>query len=887
MKWPWQKENADLDREVAYHLESLADTYEKQGLSRADAMLRARKEFGGVEQVKEVCRATSRWYWLVQFLQDLRFGARMMRRSPTISVAAILSLALGIGATTAIFTLADAVLWRPIAVPAPEQMLEVLWEVKKNPSFPQSASGSNYLENGLLVSDFFSQASLDAMRQSAAGQLEVASHMGSERVSINLAGQVFVSEIRHVSDNFFSVLRLQPHRGRLMANSAEGPQAVVSHRFWQKRMAGSDSAIGATLRVNDHPFTVVGVLPRDFFGLSPGDEAELYATISHHPGLRDAKSFLRSGLNNPQSWWQQAIARRAPGVNREQAFALLNTAFASSWPSQPETPEQTPRLRFDDASKGLGGLRRDMGDPVFVLLGLVALVLLVACANIANLLLARGAQREKEMALRVSLGGSAGRLMRQFFTESLLLALLGGALSLVVAVVMGSLMRTVLPESLSQADITVDFSLRSLAATAGVTLLTALVFGLYPAWRASRVDAAPALKEGSGSAGTLSRRRWLPAKVLVLAQVTVGVLLVTAAIMATGYLNEIVNREAGFDRTRQLVFDLRPGEIGYQGARLRSFYTNLEDRLRAVPGVSHAALSRVRPMSNGGWFGEICLPGSTRGVEANIHFGSASFLNALGVPIVAGRDFTLEDIQSQRQVAVLSEQLAQRLKLATPLGARVMDSGQQWEVIGVARNARYSRLDRDEPVLYKPLPQDLAAFTVVLRTHTSPMAVLSGVREAVRSLDPNLPLVDIYTMEQQISRTLRRERMFAWLCGSFGVLALVLCVVGLYGLMAHTTARRTPEIGIRMALGASGRQVIRQVLGEGMRLATGGLLLGAPLALYAAHLARQQKLLPEGPIPYWTLAAAAAVLVASAFAAVAGPALRAARIDPIRALRQG
>ena len=360
-----------------------------------------------------------------------------------------------------------------------------------------------------------------------------------------------------------------------------------------------------------------------------------------------------------------------------------------------------------------------------------------------------------------------------------------------------------------------------------------------------------------------------------------------AAIVYTGNLNAIVGRDAGFERGHTLLFDLRPGELGYDGERLEMFYRNAEERLRAIPGVAEVGLSRIRAMRGGGFHDGIGTPGSDKKIGSAVHLATSGFVAALGVPLLAGRAFTAEEVHGEKRVAIVSEQLARQLNLADPLGARIVRDDLEWESVGVARNASYSRLTQPMPVAYMPLEKGTRSVTVLLRTTVDPLAVVGAAREAIRSLDRNVPLVDVFTMEQQIARTLQRERMFAWLCGSFGVLALVLCVVGLYGLMSHATARRPPEIGIRMALGASGRGVMLQVISEGMRLAAAGMVLGIPLAIYAAKFAQRQRMLPEGPLPYWTLFAAIGILIVSAFAAVSGPALRASSVDPRRALRQG
>jgi predicted permease len=815
MQWPWRKADNDLDRELQYHLETLADDYQRRGMSREEAMRRARIDFGGVDQVKEECRDERWWSPLMHVAQDVRFGWRMMRKSLAVTLTAVATLALGIGATTTILSLADAVLWRPLPVPAPEQLVELLWDTKTFTNVVKSSSGSNFADGALHVADFFSQSAFQAMRARAMGKAEVAAHTYGGNVSTSFRGNVTVTRLRAVSGNFLPMLRLTPYAGRLLEDSDDRPESpsavVVTHRFYLRHLGQNPKAVGQTLRINNHGYLISGILPEQFRGILPGDETDLYVTIHHSPDYLAADSWIRRFGDNPLTWWMQLMVRVSPDTNPGDLRAVLQDVFASTWAVKPESPEATPRLRIQDARNGLGAVRRRMGDPVSILMFLVALVLLVACANIANLLLARAVQREKEVALRVSLGCGRGRLMRQFFTESLMLAAIGGVFSLGVAAMLANVM-TALLTGFDMVAPPNAWDARILAGTAAVTLLAALLFGLYPAWRATRVDVAPALKEGSGSGGTASRTRWLPAKTLIVVQVSLGVLLVTSAIVFTSHLNELANRETGFERSRMLLFDIRPGEIGHKQDQLKHFYFHIEQRLASVPGIEYVGLARTRPMRGYGYWDELRRRDQKKGVHSAIHHGNPALLGALGVQLIAGRAMTPQEARQASKVAILSEDLAKRLELANPIGARVRDESTEYEVIGVARNARYSGMREAPPVAYLPFPYDDDAATVLLRTSMPPMALVGAVRQAIKELDANLPLMDVYTMDQQISRVLERERLFAWLCGGFGVLALLLCIVGIYGLMAHSTARRTPEIGIRIALGASRRDVLRQVV---------------------------------------------------------------------------
>jgi predicted permease len=633
-------------------------------------------------------------------------------------------------------------------------------------------------------------------------------------------------------------------------------------------------------------YTIAGVLPRRFEGIKTGDSTDLYTTFPHSPDVLAPGSFYADGKSNPLKWYIQLIGRRDAGMSSEAFGRMLEPRFRSTWTTQPTNgPEGTPSLRVHDAGGGLGGLRREMGNPVKVLLSLVGLVLLMACANIANLLLARADARRKEVALRISLGCSRARLAAQLFTESVLLALLGGLASIPVGWAAANFAVRLMPGDLR---LNFDPDFRMGLATLGVAVLASMVFGLYPAFRASNIDTIPALKEGSGSVGTAIRKGrlgWPAGKVLVFAQVALGVLLVSAAGAFNLHLRKILSNDSGFERTRLLLFELRPGQSGYQAERLRQFHLDLEARLRDVPGVQHAGLARIRPMRGGGYSDRIEFKDAeNKKVDTSVNFVTESYLDALGVPIVAGRGLTGTDIRSRAAVAVVSEDFAKELG-RSPLGLHFEMDSRKLEVVGIAKMARYSRLTTQPKVLYLPISLKDDTVTAILRTALPPGQVLAGVRKAVTDLDPNLPMVQTVTMEEQIASTLRRERLFAWLCGAFGVLALVLCAVGLYGVMSYSTTRRKQEVGIRMALGASPSNVLRMVVREGMSVAFAGILVGVPTTWWAASKFIDYKRLGMAPPEPSVWGIAIGVLLTAALVAILAPALRAAAVDPLRALR--
>jgi predicted permease len=889
MRFPWKKNESELERELAYHLDCLADAFERQGMGREEALARARREFGGIEQAKENCRDERRWRLLASLMQDLTFGARMLRKAPGVTGAAVLSLALGIGATTAIVSLVDAVLWRTLAVPQPEQLADIVWQSKGRPEgVYQNASGSMFPEGPLVVADFFSRQTFDALRTTMAGRVEIAGHLHPTDVSAAYSGVSMVATLRPVSGNFFAMLRLQPSIGRLLTpgdDNAGAPLAVtVSHLFWRKYIGGNPGVAGRTLRINNRIYTITGVLPSTFSGITVGDSTDLYTPIAHAPAMLDPNSFERRFAWNPQSWYLQLLGRKMAPVPLETLAPEMDAVFRSTWVREPTKPDAAPLIRLREASGGIGGLRREFGNPLLLLFALVACVLLVCCANIANLMLARADTRRKEVALRVSLGCSRPRLIRQFFTESLLLASFGGAFSLAVAYATANSAVTLIAPDLRLAF---DLDARMIFATIAITAGTALTFGLYPAWRSAQTDAAPALKEGSGSVGGV-RHGWLaPGKVLVFGQVALGVLLLAAGAAFTTHLRSIIARDTGFERSRLLMFDLRPGESGYRDARLRQFYTQLEQRLGDIPGVERVGLSRIRPMRGAGFYDDIRIEGQPRRTSTAVNFVTSGYLSALGVRIVAGRGITESDVNARANVAVISEDVASDIG-RSPLGMTFrMEDNKPFQIVGVAARARYSRLTEEETVLYLPNALEQDSATAILRTSVPPTQLLSAVNRAVADMDATLPVVDPVTMEEQIAMTLRRERLFAWLCGAFGVLALILCMIGLYGVMSYATARRTQEMGIRMAVGAAPADILRHILGEGLSVALAGCVIGAPLAWWAAQRYIDYKKLGMQPLDPAVLAAATAALALAALLAVLGPAIRAASSDPMKALREG
>ncbi len=890
MKLFRHRAETDLEREIAHHLHYLAAEFERQGHSREEALQMARREFGGSTQVKESCRDERRGAWMNGLWQDIVFGIRMMRRSPAITLAAALSLALAIGANTAIVSLANLVLWRDLPLPEPQQLSLVNWQGNGFPrDLAHAASGSMRSVEGIRVADFFSYRSFEGLRAAVAGRAQLAGFRYPDPVSVSFAGRPAVAHERAVSGNFLSTLRLRPEIGRLLSDTddtyAAAAAVVVSHRFWVRALGSDPGAVGRTLSINNQPYTIAGVLEPEFYGLFPGDSTEIYAP------LHQVHSDHRTRLEDDWYWGTQLIARRAPGVTDAQLQELLETVFPTTWAAQPKEPAKAPRIRLDEGARGLGFLRQEFRNPLLVLGGLVGLLLLIACTNIANLLLARAVARQKEVAMRVSLGCSQGRLMRQFLTESALLALLGGAASILVGYLTANLLGQFLAGR-ENLPIAVALDWRILTTAGGITVAALAVFGLLPAWQASRVSGAARLKQGPGSVGAGLRQRWNTGRLFVMAQMALSVVLVMTAIVFTRNLTAIESADPGFDRRNLVIFGTRPGTSGYEKDKLPQFYFQLEQRLAATPGVAGVGLVAFRPMNIGGWWESVRLAGETDSYNASINGVTATYLPLYIPRMVAGRNFTAADVGSDAKVAVISEDLARKMGGVRVLGGTLEFTDgppgvkpPRYEIVGIAPAIAATSMKERPYAVWLPFGKDRSEATVVLRTTLPPQVVLPAIRQTMIRLDRNLPMVDIATMEEQISKGLQRERMFATLCNGFGILALVLSVVGLYGVIAFRTSRRRSEIGIRMALGAVPKDVVSMVLREGLSLAALGMLLGLPVVWAGAKYV-EKELTQAKPLEPWSLLLALTILFAAAVVAVGIPALRASALQPAEALRQ-
>jgi len=875
----------EMAEEMRFHVQAYADDLVRAGMPRAEAERRARVEFGGVESARQDCRQARGLQLFDELRQDLRYAARQMRMSPALAMAAVVSLALGIGANTAIFSMVDAVLYRTLSITNPDE----LYFLGHRGTTPNGSLSSNYP----LLERY---RALDAFHGVTAYTLftfPVAIDDGVEPVN----GQF-------VSGNYHAVVGTSFAAGRGFFSEpdrlpGDAPIAVISDALWERRFARSPDVIGQTLMVGGRPTTIIGVTAPGFHGLVSG--ARLDITVPLSVKALDEPEYL-----DARDGWTSLtiVARRNTAVVEERARAMADATFQhywmepeNAWARRDSAPPRSGELL--PAARGSEGLRRAYRTPLLVLMAIVGIVLLIACSNVANLLLARAAARRREVALRMSIGAGRARLVRQHLTESFLLSLLGGALGLAVATTSIRIVLSLLSTGRNAVFLDVALDARVLAATAAISLATGVVFGLAPALQATRVNVGTALTRGDVPA---SRRTRLGAgRTLVVAQVALCVLLVTTAALLLGTLRNLKSVETGFDRANLALFNVETYDPSFANDQRIAFYSALLERLQSMPGVEAVALARRSPIDFSTERRRFSVPGiepsrGQDGVSGNVV--TPDFFQTLGVRIVRGRGFTAGDRAGAPNVAVISEAAARAyFGEANPLGWTVLLGGEELPVtiVGLAADVRHEDMrESPPPMLYTPLAQPAEAFdgsfgypghmTVIVRTQADPLAIASLAPQLVKELDARVPLSYSRTMEQQLDAALKRERLLAHLSTAFGVLALVLAFVGLFGLMSYSVARRTREIGIRMALGARRSLVLQQVLRETTVLAVMGVAIGLAAAGAATRVVASFLfgLTPRDPA---TLAAVAVLLIGTALVAGYLPARRAALIEPARALK--
>jgi predicted permease len=907
--WRAVAKRDELDRQVReeleFHLENHAEDLMRSGVLREEAWRRARAQLGSLAAGRENCRVASGSGFVDELWIDLHYALRMLARSPGFAAIAVGSLALGIGVNTVLFTAAQHTLLDQLAVPHPEQLRLLAWTEPKGGAVESVWGWYDDLPGGGETSTSFSCPVYQQLRKQNSAMESLFAFKTLDRQTVTVDGHAEAVAAEMVSGNYYSSLGVWPPLGRGIQESDDGPPGsgpvvVISDQFWTREFARSPHVIGKTMLFNLTPMTIIGVNPRGFTGAFSAQETpDVFFPFSMQPiaaPLKFGEATSSSLLTNTNFWWVLVMGRVKPGVPDRTAAASFNVLLDAAVRATMvvKNNRQTPRMLTMDGSRGQNPAAEGLAKPIGVLLGLGGLVLLLACANLANLLLARASARQREMSVRLALGAGRWRILRQMMTESLLLSILGGASGLGLAYGVRNAIPRIMSNAWGPPAFSARFDWRIFSFAAGISIVTGLIFGLAPAWQATRAQVSSSLKEAAQSASR--RQRGLAGKTIVVVELALSMLLVVGAGLFVQTLLQLGHSRLGFNPDHLLLFELQPPQTHYPGPANIPLYRKLDQRLAAVPGIRSVALTSV-PLVAGNAMVHTFIPeGQQRKPEGNpsvlANNVGEGFFSTYGIPIVAGRGFNSADTETSRKVAVVNESLARKyFPGLNPIG-RTFEEGLHHpiriEIVGVCGDAKYDHLRKDpDPTYYAPYWQNsngIEQGTFALATSLDAKTLAPTLRQIVQSVDRNLPLLDMRTQDEQIAASMRPERIFASLTAAFGVLALILACIGIYSIMAWMVSRRTNEIGIRMALGARSEQVQGMVLREAAWMTLLGVAVGVAGAL---ALGRVVSSLLYGLKPWdpMTFAASALLLILVALGASWIPARRAAGVDPIQALR--
>jgi putative ABC transport system permease protein len=894
-----RQRDREFDDEVASHLAEAADEFARQGLSNEEARRAARRSFGGVSQVTQVHREARSIMWVDDLRQDVRYTARTMVRHPVFALVVVLTLALGIGANTAIFTLLDAVVFRALPVPAAGELL-VLYENGPEGKADRTGGTGRYLR--------FSYPRVQRLQQALGANGSLAAVTRSARFVARVPGAIEPHFLRAqlVSGGYFSTVRVPAARGRILAPAdvdAAAPVAVVSDGYWRRRLGADENAVGRTIVVNGVSVTVAGVTPPGFSGIWADADADIWLPLTLQPALHyENNSSGYADLDPDAPWpaqdaiaWLNVVARVDPKMVPQVTPALqtANQQGVAALAGLIEDADSRTHmlahtLTVEPFSRGFSGLRARFADALFALGGMVVLVLLITAANIANLFLARAAGRTRDVGIRMSLGAGTGRLVRQSLTESVILALIGGA----AGVVLGSWISNVLARQVlgtsGQLPSLFARDPRILPCALGVSVLVGIVFGLAPAFRAIAMGRRSGFAANQREAVGQAAMPGMPS--LVVGQLALAVVVVFAAVLLGRTLVNFTRVDPGFDAAGLVSASFDPIVSGYPANQMPQLARRLIAAVRRVPGVTSAAMSRCGLVSTCSSSAGYAIDGVGTDVTLHDNWVSADYFATAGLRILSGRSFDDRDRERSPRVAIVNESAQRYFPDRRALGRRLGSSQPDTEVIGVIRDARTQTL-RDEPIpmVYFPLDQrsvelQTAPTNMDIRVATDAASAVPAIRAAIKGAEPDLLLDDVAPMSARLERDLNRERLVAWLAFSFGVLALLLASIGLYGVLSYNVARRTQEIGVRMALGARRIVVMRSILGQSGRLTVTGLAIGL-LGAAAGSQYLSGLLYGVTPTDPFVLAAVGTVFIVVTTVAAYVPARRATRVDPLVALR--
>jgi predicted permease len=893
---------SELDEELRLHLDLRTQELERSGMTHDEASIAAARQFGNTTLQTERMRRMDIAAWMETLFSDLRYALRQFARNRVFSSIAILSLALGIGANTAIFSVMNAILLRALPVRDPQQLV-----ILTNPDDAGMWHGISDGEREIISYPEFLQ--LRQRLTTLSGLCVSQSFFSRWQIRIS-GGEQEEAQGRLVSENYFSVLGVEPAIGRVFnepdaAGVGQDPYAVISYNYWQRRFGGRTDVLDAPIKLNGTTLTVIGVAARGFRGETGGQDPDLWLPVLMEPLINPGRDWLHDDVGHPYNTiWLHAFGRLKPGSTLANLQAEVNVVFKSMLDAfYPPTlpPEQkkeafSQHLVVHEAGTGAFNGRDGLTMQLKILLAVAGLVLLIACANVANLLLARATARSREVGIRLSIGASRMRLFRQFLTESLLLSLLGGAAGLVMAWGGARILVRLLSDPQQELSISTGLDWRVLAFTGGVTLLTGILFGLAPSLRASRADVNLSLREAGQ--GVTHFRRLNVAKSLVIGQVALSLLLVIGAGLFLRTLWNLQAVDLGYPKEHLLQVDVDGVTAGYKGQELASFYREVAERLQTLPGVRGATYSVHGLMTGGESNTHVQAEGFTpqrdEDREARYDQVAPGYFAVLGIPLLLGREVGPRDTATSNRVCLINEELAKRFFAGrNPIGlhlTRSFGDRTPLEIVGVVKNARSRSLQADiAQRFYLPVDQGAEgkiAESVVfeIRTVGEPKSIVNTVRKAVLGVNPDAPITFAYSMDEVIADYTVFPRLIAQLCAIFGGLALLLAATGLYGVLSYGVARRTNEIGIRMALGADKRSVMGMILRETGVLVVIGLVVGIGAAAACTQLVASQ-LYGLSKVDPTTFLAAVALLSAVALIAGYVPAARAARVNPVTALR--